>query len=476
VPIIEIGADTRGLTTSLAQADRALDQTAKKADRAEKEVKEMGRSSQQAGANMSAAFAATGGGLAITHGLEGMASGFRSGNSAMAAFAASQALLDLGRFKEDMKGVTEATGGATSVFGKLGAIMKAHPLMTIATVLAGAASVMAMFGSNTEQAADRMERLGEAMKQAEASQYSQRLLGLSQDPGVRMRQAAVHTAGTKLGTGEIRTFDELAAALGTTTADLQARVRSGMPGGTLNLPSRFNPATQQFMQMGAVGVTEKVAQFLLRQFYAEIGKEARSPSTQAAAQTAAAAAMGPVLPPGGRASLYADPSLLPNLSEPPPPAPPVTVALPPGVSPGQAVPDAPLQYPTIGSAMFPGQYQPGYMATGPQPGGQVFSPAMAEQAAMIQEQQDQAKANMDQLIAQGEQFGAVIGDAFFRVAEGTMTAKQALAELVRMFAQMAAQQAFAGIGGAVAQSFAPTQAQTTANATPPAGGAGVGAL
>ena len=52
MPIIEIGADTRGLTTSLAQADRALDQTAKKADRAEKEVKEMGRSSQQAGANM----------------------------------------------------------------------------------------------------------------------------------------------------------------------------------------------------------------------------------------------------------------------------------------------------------------------------------------------------------------------------------------------------------------------------------------
>ncbi len=164
MPIIEIGADTRGLTTSLAQADRALDETAKKADRAEKEVKEMGRSSQQAGANMSAAFAATGGGLAITHGLEGMASGFRSGNSAMAAFAAAQALLDLGRFKEDMRGVTEATGGATSVFGKLGAIMKAHPLMTIATVLAGAASVMAIFADETDDAKTAFEELGAAWK------------------------------------------------------------------------------------------------------------------------------------------------------------------------------------------------------------------------------------------------------------------------------------------------------------------------
>ena len=70
---------------------------------------------------------------------------------------------------------------------------------------------------------------------------------------------------------------------------------------------------------------------------------------------------------------------------------------------------------------------------------------------------------MDQLIAQGEQFGAVIGDAFFRVAEGTMTAKQALAELVRMFAQMAAQQTFAKIGG---QLFGATQTQTTNDATP----------
>ena len=463
MPIIEIGADTRGLTTSLAQADRALDQTAKKADRAEKEVKEMGRSGQQAGANMSAAFAATGGGLAITHGLEGMASGFRSGNSAMAAFSAAQALLDLGRFREDMRGVAMATGRTTGRFGRLGAVMKAHPLLTIATVLATAASVMALFGGETEEAADEMERLGEAMKQAEATQYGQRLLGLSQDPGVRSRQAAVQTAATKLGTGEIRTFDELAAALRTTTADLEARVRSGMPGGGFNLPGTFNPATQQYMQMGAVGVPQNVAQFLLRQFYEEIGKEARSPSTQAAAQTAAAAAMGPVLPPGGRASLYADPSLLPSLSEPPPPAPPVTVALPPGVSPGQAVPDAALQYPTIGSAMFPGQYQPGYMQTGPQPGGQVFSPAMAEQAAMIEEQQRKAEAHMNELIAKGQEFGAVIGDAFFRVAEGTMTAKQALGELVRMFAQMGAQSVFRSIGGNIAGGFGPSQAQTTAD-------------
>ncbi len=80
-----------------------------------------------------------------------------------------------------------------------------------------------------------------------------------------------------------------------------------------------------------------------------------------------------------------------------------------------------------------------------------------------------SQAQMDALIAKGQEFGAVIGDAFFRVAEGTMTAKQGLAELVRMFAQIAAKQMFAEIGGKL---FGATQAQTTANATPPAAGAG----
>ena len=70
---------------------------------------------------------------------------------------------------------------------------------------------------------------------------------------------------------------------------------------------------------------------------------------------------------------------------------------------------------------------------------------------------------MRQLIAQGEQFGMVIGDAFFRVAEGTMTAKQALGELVRMFAQMGAQSVFRSIGGDIASGFNPTQTQTTDN-------------
>ena len=82
------------------------------------------------------------------------------------------------------------------------------------------------------------------------------------------------------------------------------------------------------------------------------------------------------------------------------------------------------------------------------------------------EQADLAKQRMDELVALGEDFGATIGDAFFRVAEGTATARQAAAELVRMFAQMAATGIFKQIGGTIGGAFAPTQTQATANAAP----------
>lgn len=100
------------------------------------------------------------------------------------------------------------------------------------------------------------------------------------------------------------------------------------------------------------------------------------------------------------------------------------------------------------------------------PGMNLMGTALVQSAEYMREQNELAKQRMQELIGLGEQFGQTIGDAFFRVAEGTMTARQAMAELVRMFAQMAAQGIFRNIGGTIGASFAPTQAQV-------AGGAGI---
>ena len=91
---------------------------------------------------------------------------------------------------------------------------------------------------------------------------------------------------------------------------------------------------------------------------------------------------------------------------------------------------------------------------------------LTQMQAFANEQALEAENRMRELVSLGETFGQTIGDAFFRVAEGTMTARQAMAELVRQFAQMAAQSAFRGIGAQVFGGFGPTQTQTNANFDP----------
>ena len=450
MPTLEIAVDARGVEQGLRQANKALDETAQKADRAEREVKQMGQASHVAGRDMGAAFAATGGGLAITHGLEGISSGFRSGNSAMAAFAASQALLDLGRFAEDMKAVTAATGGATTVFGTLGTIMKAHPLMTIATVLAAAAGAMALFGGETEEAADEMERLGEAMQKAQASQYVQQVLGLSQEPGVRGRQAAVIAALEQYERGGLRTVGQFARELDITPAEIQRRLMQSQQMQQLMGPAMLGRRVDRLSQFGDVPLPRRAAEFIIKQIYAELLQEGRRlPATVS------------------RVSGQAAPGQ-PFTFDFPAAGAPFTrggVMYPQGYGTGEMLmrrPGDPGTFgyqPPSGPGLSGGMGMVGY-------GINMGMQTLTQMQAFANEQALEAKQAMDELVAQGQQFGQTIGDAFFRVAEGTMTARQAMAELVRQFAQMAAQSAFRGIGGQIFGSFAPTRTQTTANNLP----------
>jgi hypothetical protein len=457
MPTLEIAVDARGVATGLEQANRALDQTAQKADRAEKEVKEMGQSGHEAGRNMSAAFAATGGGLAITHGIEGMANGLRSGSSAMTAFAASQALLDLGRFVEDMRGVTDATGQATTVFGTLGTIIKAHPLMTIATVLAGAAAAMAIFTSDTEEAANEFERLGQAMEKVRLGRGAAELLGLSQLTEAQRAQQGVRDVATQFMAGPM-TYGQMATALGIgpvrNLLALQQAGGAGLPEAEFRKiggGGQLGEITRAQIPVAEQRVTREAARAILRTLYRQLETEADQLKAQGPAAVGAGRAPGTqpfdifsVGQPGGAFARGG-------------------VVYPQGFGTGAALmrqPGMPGAFGYQEPAGAGGLGVPFGMGFGMQAGMQ----SMALMQQYGREQVEAAKMAMDELIAQGEQFGQTIGDAFFRVAEGTMTARQAMAELVRQFAQIAAQSAFRDIGGFVAGKFAPTQTQQLANA------------
>lgn len=462
---LELAVDSSGVKAGLVDANRALDETAKKADRAEKEVRDLGDKSAKAGKNMSAAFAATGGGLAVTHGLSGIADGFRRADGSMAAFAASQALLDMGRMAEDMKGVAGATGEATSMFSKMGAIMKAHPIMTIAALLAAAATAMSMFGGETEEAADDMERLADAMEKVRIGREASQLLGISQLSPAQQEQSNVRQAA-EMFVSRGATYGSLAQSLGRTPEELlQRQVMGGV-----NVPSQA-PTKIYRDEMGLEydvpipyedrQVSAQAAQAILRSIYGEVSAEV----TKLQAKTPGGSGGG--LPPsiaGAQAPL----------GFPLPSAESVTRQTFGGNFPNAGQPFY------MNGMQYPGSYgtgsmlmrQPGGPGTfGYQPAQQTTQEGATLNYADIEAERNQAIAeanqNMQELIMKGEQFGQTIGDAFMRVADGTMTAKQAMAELVRTFAQMGAQSVFKSIGGAVAGSFGTTQTQETYNNNPP---------
>lgn len=499
MPTLEIAVDARGVTTGLEQANRALDQTAQKADRAEKEVKQMGQSAHVAGRDMGAAFAATGGGLAVTHGLVGITDGFRRADGAMAAFAASQALLDLGRFAEDMKSVTAATGGTATVMGTLASVMKAHPLLTIATVLAGAASFMGVFARETDEAKDSVDELGKSIRELEAAGATRLFLTGGEQTGASARMAAIEKGLQQLQLQGYRTtitVEELARMTGLPSAEImRVGQQIGAPG------FRYGQAT------GATQMPTTAGREIARDIYRNLGELLRIERMGVGARFGPSgtgmprllgtdAPMGAYdvpLPPGGlgqealrggigmpfgmgfgiQLGMQAAAQMRPRgatapsfdifgMGQPGGAFARGGVVYPQGFGTGAALMRQPGMPGTFGyqePAGAGGIGMPFGMGFGMQAGMQ----SMALMQQYGREQVEAAKMAMDELIAQGEQFGQTIGDAFFRVAEGTMTARQAMAELVRQFAQLAAQGVFRQIGGAVGGAFAPTQTQNLAN-------------
>lgn len=75
-------------------------------------------------------------------------------------------------------------GTASGLWSGLGAIMRAHPILTIATVISAAASALNLFASASSQAAEAQQRLAAAIKSAgetDALRGLRTRLGLKQD-------------------------------------------------------------------------------------------------------------------------------------------------------------------------------------------------------------------------------------------------------------------------------------------------------
>jgi hypothetical protein len=313
------------------------------------------------------------------------------------------------------------------------------------------------------------------MEKARMSQAARQLLGLGIAPQLQQRQQAVIGLAEQMTGPAMPSYEEMARALGDgyTPKRLQEMGREllGPAHPMARIQSQdVSVAEREALLRGQNLVTREIGRAILRSIYTNLQTEIEQQAAQRApGQAGVRGLMGPTLPPGF--SQYADPSLQPLMRDRAAAATPAPLGptLPPGF---QQFAD-PRLLPTLGN--FQGTYTGGQpealtggigMPFGTGFGIQFGMQAGAQMQQYGREQVEAAKLAMDELIAQGQEFGQTIGDAFFRVAEGTMTARQAMAELVRMFAQMGAQSVFRQIGGAVGGAFGETQAQATANADP----------
>jgi hypothetical protein len=111
------------------------------------------------GGAASSAFQVGGGSLQIAGGIAQTAQALQGLNTQAAAFAAARTALELGNTIRDFQQFRGAVGGVSTVFGTLGAVIRANPIGAIATAIGLAATAMSLFGSKTKDAADNLSKL-----------------------------------------------------------------------------------------------------------------------------------------------------------------------------------------------------------------------------------------------------------------------------------------------------------------------------
>jgi hypothetical protein len=162
--VLELGLDARPMEQGAAQAKRAIDS-----------VSDSALKSQAA---ISKAFQTTGGAVQVAGGIAQTAKAFSELNVSAGAFGASRALLEIGKTVQDFRELRGAVGASGSAFSVLGTILRAHPLMTLVTVLSTIGGLMSLFSRNTKEAASSFDQLAASMQKAQLSNRARQALGL----------------------------------------------------------------------------------------------------------------------------------------------------------------------------------------------------------------------------------------------------------------------------------------------------------
>lgn len=445
MPILELLIDATGMQRGAAQAKAALDSIYGAGSRIEPVM-------QKVGGSLSSAFQVTGGGVQIATGISQTAKAFGELNTAAGLFNASRTLLEIGNTARDFGQLRGAVGGAATVFGTLGAVIRANPIGAVATAIGIAATAFAAFSGGAKQAVVDYRALAEEVRKNSIFAEADRVLGIPADSSKlldqRLQQIRTLTQGITSGQGLPGGFGQLRDTAGLTNEQLIAslafegnqsaaqflsrgsftdsRTTGGLnPGGSPAVQNfeNTNPANIRLTNQQALAILHSYTQSYLQQ------------SGQIAGPS-----FGPSILPSNFSSI--EDSLANSL---------------------------------VGRPGYGGQTNFG-LGTGLAGLGTPFNAeqqarneeSIARYNAMLEEQTQR----LDRAAAAGEQFGQAIGGALFDAISGANTLRGALASVFQSLARQGFEQGVGGIFGAVVKGITGVQAAQN-NGTPQVGGPGI---
>lgn len=360
--------------------------------------------------------------------------------------------------------IAQISGKVEGGFAGFIGLLRANPLLVAATVIGGIATAMSLFGGETKDAneelqrqvqlQDELRRTGRDLElQLQRNADLQRAgFPVNQREQQELRARRLAEAAASMSGGGMRTAAEIQQLTGETFEQTQARLRQ-VAGPTAGRAPREDV-------VGGFGYIQAVSEDIARELVLGLARNLRKEAQQLEfgpgftgildarqiAELRSRTFVGPPIPEGGvRPPTQAPSNLFPTVQE---------------MQPGYAAP--------IGPGVGPGYMSPEQLASYQQQFAAPGIEMVREDAKAAQEELRKLEERLQSLRSLGQDVGTAIGSAFFSIVNGAANARQALAALLQQFIAIAQQRAIQGIANSIGNAFAASAPQAAAN-TPGAG-------
>lgn len=244
---LEMVLDPSGIRRGAAEAERALGTVGAAAGRAGQAVDDIGARAGRAArgvGSLSDAFQSVSGSIQVGQGITQTLAALERADVASAGTNVARTLLEIAKTKNDFSQLATGVGATGGVLSTLASIVRAHPLLSLATVVGGIATAFGLMRQEVQQTTKATDDLAAALSAVRADRIAQVRIGLGGADSRATPEATLDTlakmqaegttsfgvtdAANRLGLSEIELRNYLARVPG--VGDSATRYRAGQVG------------------------------------------------------------------------------------------------------------------------------------------------------------------------------------------------------------------------------------------------------